>query len=670
MSRYLDMVDHPTHIKKLNTEQLQALAEEIREELITKLAVTGGHLGPNLGVVELTLALHAVFSTPKDKFVWDVSHQTYVHKLLTGRKERFGTIRTTNGLNGFALRTESEHDCYGAGHAGTALSAALGMAAARDMKGTDEDVVAIFGDAALTNGVSFEALNNISHSTKKFIGILNDNEWSIAKNVGAIATYLNKIITNPSYNRLQKDFEKWLKRIPKGDLAIKLGHIAEEALKGAVTGVSLTQNPQNEGSDGRGGYGSSLIFEEMGLKYLGPIDGHNLPLLISSLEYAKTCDEPVVLHVLTQKGRGYKAALDHPEKFHGTGPYVVESDNKPVVKSIPNPKVSKTPPAYQEVFGDTMVKLCQKDSTIVGITAAMPSGTGLKALEKAMPERYFDVGIAEEHAVIFAAGMATMGFRPVCAIYSTFLQRAYDCILHDVALQNLPVIFCMDRAGLSANDGPTHHGLFDISYLRCVPNIIGMAPKDEDELVDMMFTASHQNKASFIRYPRGEGEGTPIKDKPQILEVGKAEILKAFDRNGKKKVAIFSLGNMCSLARKSVGILEEKGWDVAIINPRFTKPIDEGTTLFFGKEADVVITMEDHVLDGGYGSKVLETFSDNQVSTPVGRIGWPDQFIEHASSVDYLRNKYGLTIEAMVEKVESFDVQSETTSQSGSKLVG
>ncbi len=670
MSRYLDMVDHPTHIKKLNTEQLQALAEEIREELITKLAVTGGHLGPNLGVVELTLALHAVFSTPKDKFVWDVSHQTYVHKLLTGRKERFGTIRTTNGLNGFALRTESEHDCYGAGHAGTALSAALGMAAARDMKGTDEEVVAIFGDAALTNGVSFEALNNISHSTKKFIGILNDNEWSIAKNVGAIATYLNKIITNPSYNRLQKDFEKWLKRIPKGDLAIKLGHIAEEALKGAVTGVSLTQNPQNEGSDGRGGYGSSLIFEEMGLKYLGPIDGHNLPLLISSLEYAKTCDEPVVLHVLTQKGRGYKAALDHPEKFHGTGPYVVESGNKPAVKSIPAPSSSKAPPAYQDVFGDTMVKLCQKDSTIVGITAAMPSGTGLKALEKAMPERYFDVGIAEEHAVIFAAGMATMGFRPVCAIYSTFLQRAYDCILHDVALQNLPVIFCMDRAGLSANDGPTHHGLFDISYLRCVPNIIAMAPKDEDELVDMMFTASHQNKASFIRYPRGEGEGTPIKDKPQILEIGKAEILKAFDRNGKKKVAIFSLGNMCGLARQSVDILVEKGWDVAIINPRFTKPIDEGTTLFFGKEADVVITMEDHVLDGGYGSKVLETFSDNQVSTPVGRIGWPDQFIEHASSVDYLRNKYGLTIEAMVEKVESFDIQAETTTQSGSKLVG
>lgn len=665
MSRYLDMVDHPTHIKKLNTDQLEALAEEIREELITKLAVTGGHLGPNLGVVELTLALHTVFSTPKDKFVWDVSHQCYVHKLLTGRKDRFNTIRTTNGLNGFALRTESEHDCYGAGHAGTALSAALGMAAARDMKGTDENVVAIFGDAALTNGISFEGLNNISHSTKKFIGILNDNEWSIAKNVGAIASYLNKIITNPSYNRIQKDFQKWLKRIPKGDLALKLGHKAEEALKGAVTGVSLTQNPQDDNSDGRGGYGSSLIFEEMGLRYLGPIDGHNLPLLISSLEYAKTCDQPVVLHVLTQKGRGYKAALDHPEKFHGTGPYVIESGDKPPTKPGSIPK----PPAYQDVFGQTMVRLCEKDSSIVGITAAMPSGTGLKALEKAMPERYFDVGIAEEHAVLFAAGMATMGYRPVCAIYSTFLQRSYDCIIHDVALQNLPVIFCMDRAGLSANDGPTHHGLFDISYLRCVPNIIAMAPKDEDELVDMMFTASHQSLPTFIRYPRGEAEGVKIKDKPQILEVGKAETLRAFERNNKKKVAIFSLGNMCSMARQAVDPLIEKGWDVAIINPRFTKPIDEGTTLFFGREADLVITMEDHVLDGGYGSKVLEAFSDHQVTTPVIRIGWPDQFIEHASSVDYLREKYGLSVKAMLEKVDAIENQTQKAGTNSSVAV-
>jgi len=456
MNRYLDMVDHPSHVKKLTQEQLGQLAGEIRHELITKLAKNGGHLGPNLGVVELTLALHRVFSTPQDKFVWDVSHQSYVHKLLTGRKNRFETIRTTGGLNGFSLRTESEHDCYGAGHAGTALSAALGMCAARDQRGSDENVVCIFGDAALTNGISFEGLNNIAHTTRRFIGILNDNEWSIAKNVGAISSYLNKLITNPRYNQFQRDVERLVKRMPKGSLAIKLGHKAEEALKSAFAEVAMEQNADRLEADGRGGHGSSLIFEEMGLRYLGPIDGHDLPLLISSLEYAKTSDMPVVLHVLTKKGKGYEAALNFPEKFHGLGPYDPVTGDTPAVKP-------GTPPNYQDVFGQTMVKLCQKDNSIVGITAAMPSGTGLKALEKAMPRRYYDVGIAEEHAVLFAAGMATMGFHPVCAIYSTFLQRAYDCIVHDVALQDLPVIFCMDRAGLSANDGPTHHGLFDIA---------------------------------------------------------------------------------------------------------------------------------------------------------------------------------------------------------------
>src|SRR6185295_2301237 len=347
MSRFLEMVDNPSHVKKLTVPQLTHLAEELRQELITKLAKHGGHLGPNLGVVELTIALHYVFSTPTDKFVWDVSHQSYVHKLLTGRKNRFHTIRTTDGLNGFALRTESEHDCYGAGHAGTALSAALGMAAARDQRGSDEHVVAIFGDAALTNGISFEALNNISHTTKKFIGVLNDNEWSIAKNVGAIAGYLNKLITNPRYNRLQKDFERLVKRIPKGDIALRLGHKAEEALKGAVTEVTLEPSQNQMGSDGRGGFGSSLIFEEMGLKYLGPIDGHDLQLVIQSLEYAKSCDQPVVLHVLTKKGKGFEAALQHPEKFHGPGPY----DAKTGITIAAKPG---GPPLWQEVFGQTM----------------------------------------------------------------------------------------------------------------------------------------------------------------------------------------------------------------------------------------------------------------------------------------------------------------------------
>ena len=635
-NRYLDMVDHPAHIKKLTVKQLEKLAEELREELIRGLANHGGHLGPNLGVVELTVALHRVFETPKDKFVWDVSHQSYVHKLLTGRKDRFRTIRTTDGLNGFALRTESEHDCYGAGHAGTALSAALGMAAARDRQGSNENVICVFGDAALTNGISFEALNNIAQTTKKFIGILNDNEWSIAKNVGAISSYLNKLITNPGYNRITRDLQKFIAKMPTGKLALRLGLKGQEALKGTVTQVALEHNEETLDSDGRGGFGSSLVFEEFGIRYLGPIDGHDLPLLVETLEFAKTCDQPIVIHLITKKGKGFRAALKHPEKFHGTGPY-----NPDTGESLP-PKPG-TPPKYQDVFGQTMVKICQKDTSVVGITAAMPSGTGLGALEKAMPERYYDVGIAEEHAVLFAAGMASMGHRPVCAIYSTFLQRAYDMIVHDVALQNLPVTFCMDRAGLSANDGPTHHGLFDIAYLNCVPGIIAMAPSNEDELADMMFTATHQNQPTFIRYPRGNGEGVEVKNQPTLIEIGKAEVLQNFSNNEKPRVAFFALGPMRAIANAAIGELGAENIDVAIINPRFTKPIDGGTTEFFAEAAEVVVTIEDHVLRGGYGSIVRDHLAECGITTPVVRIGWPDQFIEHASSVDYLRDKHGLT---------------------------
>jgi 1-deoxy-D-xylulose-5-phosphate synthase len=646
MSRYLDMVDNPVHLKKLTVEQLQQLAKEIRQEMITVLAKNGGHLGPNLGVVELTIALHRVFDTPKDKFVWDVSHQSYVHKLLTGRRDRFHTIRTTDGLCGFSLRTESEHDCYGAAHAGTALSAALGIAAARDQRGSNENVVAIFGDAALTNGISFEAMNNVSQTTKRFIGILNDNEWSIAKNVGAISGYLNKLITHPSYNKLAKDFERFVRRLPKGELALKLAHKAEEGFKGALTEVGLKQTGSPMESDGRGGYGSSLIFEEMGMRYLGPIDGHDLPLLISTLEFAKTCDHPIVIHVLTKKGRGYEAAIKNPEKFHGLGPY------DPVTGATPAAKPG-TPPNWQDVFGNAMVKLCQKDNSIVGITAAMPSGTGLKALEKAMPNRYYDVGIAEEHAVLFACGMATMGFHPVCAIYSTFLQRAYDCIIHDAALQDLPVVFCMDRAGLSPQDGPTHHGLFDIAYARCVPNCILMQPKDEDELVDMMFTATHEPHPTFIRYPRGPAEGVRIKEQPRLLEIGKAEVLQNFSTNGGRRVALFALGNMIKMARSVAAELINDGCDVAIVNPRFIKPLDAGITEFFGRAAEIVVTLEDHVIMGGYGSAVLELFNEKQITTPVVRIGWPDLFIEHGTSVDALRQKHGLTVENTVAKVKA-----------------
>jgi len=640
------MVDGPAHLKKLAPPQLEVLASEIRQELITSLAKAGGHLGPNLGVVELSLALHYVFDSPRDKFIWDVSHQVYVHKILTGRKDRFRTIRQTDGLNGFALRTESEHDCYGAGHAGTALSAALGIAAGRDRRGTDENVVCIFGDAALTNGISYEALNNISQTTKKFIGILNDNEWSIAENVGAINNYLNKLIRNPSYNKLARDFQNFLRKLPKGDLAAKLARKAEEGFKGALSEVSLRRNTPVVEAEGRGGYGSAILFEEMGLRYLGPIDGHDLPLLINTLEFAKSCDHPIVIHILTRKGKGFEAALRAPEKFHGLGPFDAETGET-------LPAKPGTAPNYQDVFGQALVKLCRKNNTLVGITAAMPSGTGLKHLEKAMPERYIDVGIAEEHAVIFAAGLATMGFHPVVAIYSSFLQRAYDCIHHDVCLQDLPVIFCMDRAGLSANDGPTHHGLFDIAYLRCLPNVIAMAPKDEDELQDMLFTATHQNHPTFIRYPRGAAEGVPLKEQPKLLEIGKAEVLATFANSGQRKVVLFGLGSMCHVARQAAVQLRACGFDVAIVNPRFTKPIDVGTHEFFGRAAELLVTLEDHVLMGGYGAAVLEHFSDRHLTTPVIRIGWPDQFIEHASTQDELRTKYGLTAANVVARVKT-----------------
>jgi 1-deoxy-D-xylulose-5-phosphate synthase len=645
MNRFLDMVDSPAHVKKLTLDQLHKLAEEIRTELITGLSRTGGHVGPNLGVVELTIALHTVFDTPKDKFVWDVSHQVYVHKLLTGRKSRFNTIRTTDGLSGFANRAESEHDCYGAGHAGTALSAALGMAAARDQRGTDENVVCVFGDAALTNGISFEALNNISHTTKRFIGILNDNEWSIAKNVGAISNYLNRLITHPRYNQLQQDFASLVRRLPKGDLALKLAHKAEESIKGAVSEFSLKPAEQVIAGDGRGGFGSSLIFEEMGLRYIGPIDGHDIASLLGVLEYARKCTQPVVLHVLTKKGKGFEAALAQPEKFHGTGPYDIQT-------GASAPAKPGTPPNWQDVFGQAMVRICKKDSSVVGITAAMPSGTGLKKLEAEMPDRYYDVGIAEEHAVLFACGMATMGFRPVCAIYSTFLQRAYDCIVHDAALQELPVIFCMDRAGLSCSDGPTHHGLFDIAYLRCVPNLIAMAPKDEDELVDMMFTSTHQKIPCCIRYPRGPAEGVPIKDIPKLLEVGKGEVTRHFSSDERPKVALFGLGNFHSVATALAEKLnKDHDLNVAVINPRFTKPIDGAMHELFAQAADLVVTMEDHVITGGYGSAVIEHFQEKGIHTPMIRVGWPDAFIEHATTVDELRRRHGLAPEQIEERI-------------------
>lgn len=618
----LARIQSPDDVKRLDPAEIPLLASEIREKIIHVTADNGGHVGPNLGVVELTIALHRVFNCPDDRFVFDVSHQGYVHKLLTGRNDgRFDNIRQGGGLSGFLNRTESEYDCYGAGHAGTALSAALGMAVARDRQGGSEHVVGVIGDAAFTCGITMEALNNVAESTKRLIIILNDNEWSIAKNVGAIARYLNELITNPIYNRLHDDIEQVLNRLPGGNSLLRIGSRAKHEAKDFFV--------------------ESSLFEKYGLRYFGPIDGHDFKQLTQYLEFCKASNEPVLLHVLTKKGKGYHAALQNPEKFHGTSPFTVETGaSKPSGKKY-------SPPKYQDVFGDTLARMAGQDERIVGITAAMPSGTGLDRFEKACPGRFFDVGIAEEHAVLFAAGMATRGMKPVCGIYSTFLQRAVDPIMHDVCLQNLPVLFCMDRAGLSPNDGPTHHGLFDIAYLRNLPRTVIMQPKDEDELVDMMHTGIAHEGPAFIRYPRGSGTGVALKDKPETLPVGKAQALRSGD-----DIVLWALGPMVAEAEALADRLQqEDGLSVGVVNARFAKPLDEALLLEQAEQVSLIVTLEDHVRAGGFGSAVLETLSDHQHPAPVLRIGWPDEFIGHGSSVAELRAAHGLSPDDMLASI-------------------
>ena len=611
--RLLDSIRGPADVKALAPGDLSRLAQEIREELIAVTARNGGHIGPNLGVVELTIALHRVFETPSDQFVFDVAHQGYVHKLLTGRGgEFFRRLRQTDGASGFLCRGESPHDAFGAGHAGTALSAALGMATARDLRGSAEHVVAVCGDAAFTCGVTLEALNNVVSATKRLIVILNDNEWSIAKNVGAISRYLNRISTSPTYNRLHHDIEAFFRSFP--------------------TGVEMNRVYHRWKRETKDFFMESSLFEKFGLRYLGPVDGHDYEALHKNLEFAKNCDVPVIIHVLTKKGRGLEAAIAHPERFHGSGPYdpVTGEGRKPAPGAAPN---------YQDVLGEALVRFARQDPRVVGITGAMPSGTGLSHLAAAVPRQFFDVGIAEEHAVLFAAGMATKRFRPVCAIYSTFLQRAYDQVIHDVALQNLPVTFCMDRAGLSPNDGPTHHGLFDLSYLRCVPNAVIMQPRNEDELVDMLHTSLRLEGPGFIRYPRGAGTGVRIKDQPAALPIGRAEPLRAGS-----DVMIWALGTM---VQDALALADElaatEGLSVGVVNARYVKPLDESLLLEHAAAVPLIVTMEDHVLAGGFGSAVLETLQAAGRPTAVERIGWPDDFIEHGSNVEILRAKHGLS---------------------------
>jgi 1-deoxy-D-xylulose-5-phosphate synthase len=514
------------------------------------------------------------------------------------------------------LRTESEHDCYGAGHAGTALSAALGMAVARDKLGGKEHVVALAGDAAFTCGITHEALNNISTQTKRLIIVLNDNKWSIDKNVGAIASYLNKIVTTPQYHRLHERAAKLVEKVG-GKSAAQVARKAEEAAKFMLV--------------------PSVIFEEFGLKYYGPVDGHDIAELIRTFQFLKTLDRPVLLHVMTQKGRGFEPAEEKQKKFHGLGPY--------------DPETGETQPlgqrTYSEVFADSVTKLASGNPRVIAITAAMPNGTALDRFRAVHPDKYYDVGIAEEHAVLFAAGMATKGFKPFVAIYSTFLQRAFDPIVHDVCLQNLPVVFCMDRGSLSGDDGPTHHGLFDISYLRGIPNIVHMDPKDEDELADMLYTAMLHEGPSAVRYPRGTGPGTAVKEQPAAIPIGKAELL---EHTGNDRVAIFSLGVMLPLAREIAGALASEGVAAAVINARFAKPLDAGMIAQYGRSAEILLTLEDHALAGGFGSAVLEELNRLGLSTPVLRIGWPDQFIEHGKPEE-LRKKYGLTAAAALAQL-------------------
>lgn len=604
----LDNISQPSDIKKLSCEQLKALADELRNRIIEVTAQNGGHIGPNLGVVELTLALHRIFDMRKDKLLMDTSHQGYIHKLLTGRNgEGFSKLRCTEGLSGFLNRAESPYDAYGAGHAGTALSAALGMAVARDLRGSEEHVIALIGDAGFTCGITMEALNNIAHSTKRLIVILNDNKWSISKNVGALAQYLNELITTPFYNRIDKELKSFLSRIPGGDAIICLAERTKRGTKNLMVP-------------------SSSLFETYGLRYLGPIDGHNIHELEQYLTFAKNADRPLILHVITQKGKGYSEAIQHPEKFHGTGAFDIATGK-------PNSRKENFPLSYQDVFAQALIRFAKADSKIIAITGAMPSGTGLDAFANEIPKQFFDVGIAEEHAVVFAAGLATQGFRPVCAIYSTFLQRAYDPIIHDVCLQNLPVLFCMDRAGLSPNDGPTHHGVFDIAYLRPIPHTVIMAPKDEDELVDMIYTGLSCSGPAFIRYPRGVALGVAIKAKPKKLEIGKAEIL----RPGKDLV-LWALGIFVNESLLLAEHLEvEEGLSVGVVNARFAKPLDVDLLLDHARSFPLIVTLEDGVESGGFGTAVLEELQKAHLHTPIERIGWPDKFIPHGSSVADLR---------------------------------
>jgi 1-deoxy-D-xylulose-5-phosphate synthase len=600
MIKLLDQINSPTDLKKLNLNQLSALSCEVRNFIIKSVSKTGGHLAPNLGVVELTLALHYVFESPRDKIIFDVGHQCYTHKILTGRKNKFYTLRQQDGISGFPVITESEHDIFGTGHASTSISAALGFAMARDLKKEKHKVIALLGDGALTGGMSFEALNNAGALARDLIIVLNDNKMSISKNVGALSGYLTRLVSDPRYNKLRSRARKFLSKWPFGKQAVR----AARRLESAVMSV----------------LGPSLLFEELGFKYIGPIDGHNLAELITTFKNIKEIGGPVLVHIVTKKGRGCPYAEHDATKYHGITPFNVESGEKIEKK----PKQA----TYFEVFADTLIKLAKDNEKIVAITAAMPDGTGLSKFAKEFPERFFDVGICEQYAVTFAAGLAAAGLRPVCAIYSTFLQRAYDQIIHDVALQKLPVIFAIDRGGIVGDDGPTHHGAFDLSYLRIIPNMVIAAPKDEAELQNLLKTAENYSKGPFaIRYPRGAGEGASFLQDLKNLEIGKGEVL----QEG-KDLAILAVGAMVWPAMRVAQTLFTEGIKAKIINARFVKPLDSRLILE-AAECGKILIVEENTLFGGFGSAVLEFLEEEKIkNVKVKRLGLPDKFVSHGDS--------------------------------------
>jgi len=616
MYKLLETIDSPNQLKTLNLTKMNELASEIRGVLIDSVSRCGGHLASNLGVVELTIALHYVFDSPQDKLIWDVGHQSYVHKILTGRYPEMINLRQFGGLSGFPKNDESMHDAFNTGHSSTSISAAMGMALARDLHGEKHSVAAIIGDGALTGGMAFEALNHAGNLDRDLIVVLNDNEMSISKNVGALSAYLNRLRTDPSYSRRKEGIESALNRIPAigPNLARAAGKVKDTVKYMMVPGI---------------------LFEELGFTYIGLVDGHNLEELIAVLTNVKKMKGPVLVHAITQKGRGYMPALEDPDRFHGIGPF----DKK---TGTSKPKAIKT---YTEVFGDFMLQQAARDHNLVAITAAMTSGTGLADFAEVYPERFFDVGICEQHAVTMAAGMAREGLHPVVAIYSTFLQRAFDQIIHDVALQNLPVVFAIDRAGLVGEDGPTHHGVFDLSFLRTIPRLTVMAPSNEKELLSMLNTAFTIDGPVAIRYPRGVGEGMMMEQAPETLPLGRALLCESGS-----KLALLGIGRGVNIARQVRELLNDKGIDAALVDARFAKPLDENMITNLANECGRLVTIEDNCLAGGFGAAVLECLAAHGNKAEVLSFGIPDDFVEHGK-VELLLDLLNLDPESIVESM-------------------